>query len=202
MKNRLIILVALILSTISCTKQEVIYTGTYNGVFDMSMMDYLRTDDYNWKFTVEAIEHAGLTEMFEKDSITFFGIKSHSIERYIIFNDKKKITDFPVDEIKGLLLKYVHIGIVPKESIRFRNKNFLISDPEQDGGTEIGFIPGNKLLVYLEKTPYGGVPDAGAIKMQSYSNEVGSAIVISTPNLITNNGIVHALDYNNTFGEI
>ena len=203
MRNRLIILAVFALSVMSCTKQKVIDTGTYSGVFDMSMMDYLRTDDYNWKYTVEAIEHAGLTEMFENDDITFFGIKSHSIERYIYRNDKSKnpsIKNLPAEEIRAMLLKYVYKDVVRKEDIAFRNKEYEIFDPAQDGGTKLELMGGNIFTVYLETTPYAGVPDAGAIVMMGYSIIAGGDVVISTPNLTTNNGVVHALDYNLTFG--
>ena len=53
------------------------------------MMDYMRGDTYNWELTVQMIEHAGLTDLFEgkvghdaSDHIlgnTF----SYSIQRFI-----------------------------------------------------------------------------------------------------------------------
>ena len=139
--------------------------------------------------------------MFEKDSITFLGIKSHSILRYILKRKKESITEFPSEVIREMLLKYVHEGVVRKEDVAYRNKKYPIYDENQDGGTEIAFKAGNTLLLYLETTSYAGIPDAGAVIMMAYSEYVTS-LTISTPNLTTNNGVVHALDYNQEFGKI
>ncbi|MFR7807856.1 MAG: hypothetical protein ACLU4N_00325 [Butyricimonas faecihominis] len=66
MKKILIILVLfLVFCNISCTRQGVYDTGISSPYFDGTIMDYLRSDDYNWQLTVEMIEHAGLTDLFE-----------------------------------------------------------------------------------------------------------------------------------------
>ena len=47
------------------TEQKVIDTGVSNPYFDGTIMDYLRSNDKNWDLTVEMIEHADLTDLFE-----------------------------------------------------------------------------------------------------------------------------------------
>lgn len=47
------------------TEQKVIDTGVSNPYFDGTIMDYLRSNNKNWDLTVEMIEHAGLTDLFE-----------------------------------------------------------------------------------------------------------------------------------------
>nr|WP_288215268.1 hypothetical protein [uncultured Butyricimonas sp.] len=47
------------------TRQDVIDTGISSPYFEGNMMEYLRSDAYNWELTVQMIERAGLTDLFE-----------------------------------------------------------------------------------------------------------------------------------------
>ena len=49
----------------ACTQQDVINSGVSSPYHDCNMMDYMRGDTYNWELTVQMIEHAGLTDLFE-----------------------------------------------------------------------------------------------------------------------------------------
>ena len=86
---RTIILILCCVGMLSaCTQQDVIHSGISSPYHDCNMMDYMRGDTYNWELTVQMIEHAGLTDLFEGkvDSmpvITFWGISSYSIQRFI-----------------------------------------------------------------------------------------------------------------------
>lgn len=55
------------------TEQKVIDTGVSNPYFDGTIMDYLRSNDKNWDLTVEMIEHADLTDLFEGQVDTWSG---------------------------------------------------------------------------------------------------------------------------------
>lgn len=66
------------------TEQKVIDTGVSNPYFDGTIMDYLRSNDKNWDLTVEMIEHADLTDLFEGQvdtcpEITFWAPPAYSI---------------------------------------------------------------------------------------------------------------------------
>src|SRR5690554_369113 len=124
---------------VACTKQEVIDTGTADPAFEGSMMEYLRSDDYNWELTVALIEHAGLTDLFDgRDpqypKITFFGFKSYSVQRFLFDSQYKdqsegvftKVGDIPVDMARELVLKHVIKGNHLKEDIAYRNKEYVI----------------------------------------------------------------------------
>jgi hypothetical protein len=170
-------------------------------------MQYLRADDYNWKLTVELIERAGLTDLFEGrvDSlkeITFFGIKSYSIQRFLYDSQYKDpstgvfntVQDIPVEMARELVLKHVVKGKHLKNSIAYRNTAFLISDPQQDGGTNFTTVAGNQLRAFLESSPYAGVPDAGPVVMNLYSVTAGRIIPMATPDIQPVNGVIHALN--------
>lgn len=209
------ILILCALALVSCTKQEVIDTGVASPYFQGTMMEYLRSDDYNWALTVELIEHAGLTDLFEgKDpaypEITFFGFKSYSVQRFLFDSQYKdqsqgiftKVQDIPVEMAKELVLKHVIKGKHLKEDIAYRNKEYQISDPRQDGGTDLTTLEGNVLRAYLEGSPYGGVPDAGPVTMSLYSITAMRMIPMATPDIQPKNGVVHALNYGYEFGKI
>src|SRR5690554_4504057 len=83
-----------LLAMYSCTKQDIIDTGVSSPYFEGNIMQYLRSDDYNWKLTVELIERAGLTTLFEGNDpqypeITFFGFKSYSVLRFLYDSQHK-----------------------------------------------------------------------------------------------------------------
>ncbi len=213
MKHIYIILVVMLFTF--CTKQEVIDTGTANPYYDGNILEYLRSDDYNWELTVELIEHAGLTDLFEgKDpaypEITFFGFKSYSVLRFLLDSQHKdqsqgvftKVQDIPVAMARELILRHVVKGKHLKQSFAYRNKEFQISDPRQDGGTDLTTIEGNILRAYLEGSPYAGVPDAGPVIMNLYSITASRIIPMATPDIQPKNGVVHALNYGYEFGKI
>lgn len=199
----------------ACTKQEIIDTGTANPYFDGNMMEYLRSDDYNWKLTVELIEHAGLTALFEgKDpeypEVTFFGFKSYSVLRFLYDSQHKdqsqgvfiNVQDIPVELARELVLKHVINGTHLKESVAYRDQEYQISDPRQGGGTKFTTLGGNQLWAYLEGSPYAGVPNAGPVIMNLYSITAMRMIPMATPDIQPKNGVVHALNYGYDFGKI
>ncbi len=208
-------IIVVCLALASCTKQEVIDTGTANPRFEGSMLAYLRSDNYNWALTVELIEHAGLTDLFDgKDlanpQITFFGFKSYSVLRFLYdsqFKDQSqgvftKVQDIPVELAKALVLRHVVVGKHLKADVAYRNKEFQISDPRQDGGTDYTTLQGNVLRAYLEGSPYAGVPDAGPVILNLYSLTATRIIPMATPDIQPDNGVVHALNYGYEFGKI
>ncbi len=202
MKKRIILFLAVLSSLFSCTKQTVIDTGTNSGVFDMSMMDYLRTDPYNWGYTVKAIELTGLTDMFEKETITFLGIKSFTIENWVYANRLDSLEDADLVELKEMILDYVIEGNIKKEDVEYRDMDYSIQSDDQTGGSDFETMGGRTVRLYLEKSPWEGVPDAGPITFNAYSMSYYVQLQMATPGLTTNNGTVHALNSTHKFGEI
>ncbi len=212
MKNILLVVCVLIGLSACDTQQDVIDTGTASPYFEGTVMDFLRADAYNWELTVKMIERAGLTDLFEgrdesMPEITFWGLKSYSIQRYIwdeqIKNGKniQSVDDISVEDCRAFILRYVSKGKLLKKDIAYRNMEYQISDERQDGKTTVTCLAGNRFYAYLETSPYGGVADGGAVTLKLYSPVYGK-IPMATPDIQPTNGVVHALNYGHAFGEI
>ena len=216
MKKIIIILMLfLVFCNISCTRQDVYDTGISSPYFDGTIMDYLRSDDYNWQLTVEMIEHAGLTDLFEGKvdtcpEITCWGIKSHVIQRYLLHSKNGNITgekyatikEMPAKLCRDYILRYVTKGKFLKKDIAYRNPEFLIGAPEQDGGSDFTCLAGNKVRAYLEKREWNGIPDVGPVIMSLFSLTIGLEVGMDTPDIQPRNGVVHAVSYNHILGKI
>ncbi len=189
------------------TKQNWIDTGISSPYHDCSIMEYLRGDAYNWELTVEMIERADLTDLFEGQvdtlpEITFFGIPSYSILRYLWDNDMESVSELTPAFCRETILNHVVKGKYLKADIAYRNPNYLITDPQQDGGTELITLGGRQLKAYVDKSEYGGVPDAGAETMYLYSFSAYTQVPLASPDIQPLNGVVHALNYNFVLGRI
>lgn len=214
--KKIFICLSIWMACLACnTRQEVIDGGICSPYFEGSIMEYLRSDIDQWGYTVQMIERAGLASLFEGEvdsisELTFFAPPSYAVYRYLmdckykgISADKyEHIEDIPVEICRELILKHVVIGKYLKADIGFRNMDYGIYAPEQDGGTAFTCMGGNKVIAYLEKTAYKGIPDAGPVKMFLYSYTVGKMIPMATPDIQPRNGVVHALNYGYDFGKI
>ena len=147
----------------ACTQQNVINTGVSSPYHDCNIMDYLRSDKYNWELTVQMIEHAGLTDLFEGrvdtlPEITFWGIPSYSIQRFIFDSQENedletvytKVTEIPQSLCREFLLKHVTKGKILKADIAYKNKKYEINEEGQDGGTWITCLAGNRFIAYRD----------------------------------------------------
>ena len=214
--KKILIALNMCLACLACTtKQEVIDGGVSSPYYDGSIMEYLRSDPEQWGYTVQMIERAELTNLFEGEvdtiqAITFFAPPSFAVYRYLM--DCKydgvsevryeSIEEMPVELCRELILKHVVVGKYLKEDIRFRNMDYGIYAAEQDGGTAFTCMGENRVIAYLERNTYKGIPEAGAIEMFLYSVTVGKMIPLATPNIQPKNGVVHALNYGYDFGKI
>ena len=193
---------------ISCeTKQDVWDTGICSPYHDCSIMEYLRGDNYNWELTVELIEHAGLTDLFEGQvdtlpEITFWGFQRYSVLRYLYDNKLERVSENDVDEAKKLVLMHVTKGKVLKKDITVRDENYYIYESEQTGGTDFYTLEGSHLRAYVDIADYVYVPDGGAVTMYLYSFTAERMVPLSSPDIQPLNGVVHALNYNYVLGKI
>ncbi len=135
------------------TKQDWFDSGISSPYHDCSIMEYLQKDTANWKLTVELIERAELTHIFEgKDpnykEITFFAPPSLSILRYVwdkasgkeqfpgdpdrwraLSEDEKNHPEHLVqaldkDWCREMVLRHVIKGKHLKDEIAFRNRDY------------------------------------------------------------------------------
>lgn len=215
MKIKILISIACVWFTlIACTKQEVINSGIASPYFGGTMMDYLRSDKYNWELTVQMIERADLTDLFEGrvdtlPEITFFAPPSYSILRFLYESQENTNPDENYQAVKNMsvklcreyILKHVVKGKYLKKDIGYRNQAYPINDEQQDGGTWFRCLGGNQIIAYQETTEYGGVPNAGAILLRVYSPAYGT-VPMASPDIQPKNGVVHALNYSYSLGNI
>lgn len=199
--EKIIILCSILLASAACTKQMVYDTGICSPYHDCSIMDYLRGNDYEWGYTVELIEQAGLTDLFEGKvdtlpEITFLGIPSMSVERYLYDNQYDSVQQIDPYFCRRMVLQHVAKGKVLKQDIAFRNLEYAGNSPLQDGCTDITMLYGNKVRFWLEKSDYAGVPDAGPVSMNLWSLQTNLQIPLASPDIQPLNGVVHSLNYN------
>lgn len=105
----IVVVVATLGFTTSCTKYNFADTGTSVGYHDCTMWDYFKQDSYNWDSLVIMAEHAGLQEIFMGTSsygknLTVFGMTNHSIRRYLLQKGYKQIADVPVEDCRNFIL--------------------------------------------------------------------------------------------------
>lgn len=205
----------ILLLAVSCnTKYNYIDTGISNGVFEGSMLDYLRSDHYNWDSVVVLIERAELEPLFEgKDAdyeqITFFGPTNHSIRNWLMDDTVYRradtvyttIRDIPVDTCRIMVLRHVVKGRyltidVPKGSIGTNEGE------GQKDGMYMNALGGNELWLYTVQSPYYGVEGAGPLTLYLMSMDFSASVPLACPDIQCDNGVVCSLDYSYQFGQI
>lgn len=197
------IYIALISAILFCSCQEnnFVDTGKSIGVHDMSMLDYMKTDSYNWDSTVLVIERAGLESLFDGTSeeypqITFFGPTNLSIMKYMFPKGYIKVSDIPVEDCKSLILKHVLDSRYLKEDFPVGNNN------PREGGGDYETLGGNILWLYKRLEGYGPNKHVGPTHLYLESYDYKIAWDIASSDIQTNNGVVHSLGYDYIFGNI
>ena len=206
-QNIKIVLVAIIaLTTMSCeTQQDVFDTGVANAFFDGNMLQYLESDKENWALTVEMIKHAGMEDIFngsdpEYPEITFFGITSYSIQRFLWDNDKEVVTDLTPEECEYWLTRHIIKGKHLKASFPYRDTQYEIFDENQTGYTDLVSLGDNVFRTYLERTDYADIPNAGPTVMLIFSLDRNENMPLASPDIQPDNGVVHSLNYSYVLG--
>lgn len=211
-----------VLGCCSCTDYNYIDTGLANGKHDCSMWEYLRSDHRNWDSTVIMIEHAGLRDVFEGNSvygqITFFGITSKSILLYILYHNDEldelkkagaevadseywhRVTDIPADICRRMLLqlivpKRLMLADVPKGDFVTTSEG-LATDSEIGGGLYKN-LRGGELFLYTFQQDYKGIAGKGDMQLFMVSRNAGTPVknAVASCNIETINGVVHSLEY-------
>ena len=117
MKNILkyVIVISLSIVIFACTKQEVIDTGISSPYYDGSIMQFLRSDKYNFGMTVEMIERGGLVDLFEGkvdtcQELTFLAFKTHTVYLFLLDNNLDSVAQLQPEFCRDIVLRHVING--------------------------------------------------------------------------------------------
>lgn len=185
----------------ACQKQEIIDTGSALAKHDCSMLEYMKTDSYNWDTTILMIERAGLEDLFEgNDSeypqITFLGCTNHSIRRWMFSMGYLKVSDIPQEQCNDIILRHVIAG-------KYMVKDVPAGvDIPRSGGQFYETLAGSTLWLYTYKDPWGGIANAGPNHLYIESDEHGSKLNIASSDIQCETGVVHSIHYDYTIGEL
>ncbi len=179
-------------------------TGVSNGKHECSMLTYLKTDSYNWDSIVVMIKHAGLESLFDgknpqfKD-ITFFGPTNHSIRRFLYSHGFKEIKEMSPKFCEKMIVMHIVNKRIMKKDVNFRDMNSF----DIVNYTPLVTEGGIKLKAYKEREAWGEIENAGAEILYLLSETAGNKqIPLASPDIETQNGVVHSLNYNYTIGDM
>ncbi|MFR3328584.1 MAG: hypothetical protein ACLTSL_00175 [Odoribacter splanchnicus] len=200
---KIVIVYVLVFCIFSCTKQDVIDTGISSPYYEGTIMQFLQSDEYNFKLTVDMIERGGLTDLFEGEvdscsQITFLAFKTHTIYLFLLQNGLDSVMQLSPDLCRDIVLRHVIAGKHLKEEIGYRNLNYDFTageeiTEEKAGGSVFNTLDGAEVFLYREKSDYEGVPDMGPEYLYSYSITEKTYLPMATPDIQPNNGVIHAL---------
>ena len=201
-------IVVMVLCLCSCTKYNYINGGTANGIHDCTMWEYFHTNSYDWDSTVVMIEHAGLKSLFdgtgEYKQITFFGLTSNSILRYMLENNDERVTDIPVGKCQDIIQKLVApkrimLNDVPRGN-RIQSGGGIESAFVEYDGLVFDCIRGS-LFLWTQRMAYNDIEDTGEIALYIASrNQDGTRNErVASTDIQTTNGVVHSLNYDFRF---
>ena len=201
-------IVVMVLCLCSCTKYNYINGGTANGIHDCTMWEYFHTNSYDWDSTVVMIEHAGLKSLFdgtgEYKQITFFGLTSNSILRYMLENNYERVTDIPGGKCQDIIQKLVApkrimLNDVPRGN-RIQSGGGIESAFVEYDGLVFDCIRGS-LFLWTQRMAYNDIEDTGEIALYIASrNQDGTRNErVASTDIQTTNGVVHSLNYDFRF---
>ena len=201
-------IVVMVLCFCSCTKYNYINGGTANGIHDCTMWEYFHTNSYDWDSTVVMIENAGLKSLFdgtgEYKQITFFGLTSNSILRYMLENNYERVTDIPVGKCQDIIQKLVApkrimLNDVPRGN-RIQSGGGIESAFVEYDGLVFDCIRGS-LFLWTQRMAYNDIEDTGEIALYIASrNQDGTRNErVASTDIQTTNGVVHSLNYDFRF---
>lgn len=201
-------IVVMVLCLCSCTKYNYINGGTANGIHDCTMWEYFHTNSYDWDSTVVMIEHAGLKSLFdgtgEYKQITFFGLTSNSILRYMLENNYERVTDIPIGKCQDIIQKLVApkrimLNDVPRGN-RIQSGGGIESAFVEYDGLVFDCIRGS-LFLWTQRMAYNDIEDTGEIALYIASrNQDGTRNErVASTDIQTTNGVVHSLNYDFRF---
>ncbi|WP_430812391.1 MULTISPECIES: hypothetical protein [unclassified Carboxylicivirga] len=228
--KKIVFLMLLVVLVSSCKKDNFHYDRLAEAKFDGNIMDYLRSDDYNWSMTVEMIERAAtnpgdeyLIDLFEgtsdlADSITFFGFTNHSIRRWMydpnpwimIPNDGapgrfpkdvyQEVSQIPVELCAYFVKSHILLGARNKGSFNKGYIDYTIGDIV--GKTQLDMLYGNSIFAWKEDPNTTDAPGLYPVTLKVRNVLRYTEVVIASADIHPSNGYVHSLSYKYTIGQI
>ncbi|MGX5818880.1 fasciclin domain-containing protein [Chitinophaga lutea] len=205
-------LLCLVLLTQSCKKEYYVDGGVANPNYNGTIYDYLTEKTMYFDTLRRVVEHAGLKDMLNSDTVTFFAPSDEVLRqvlndvngrRFAAREDSVEFEDIDASVWREYLGRYIIkgkrlAGSFPRVSTSninaFPGINYIMLD---------GYI----LNIGLEYTNYNGVEAVGprvlylidvAADPTNYDN-VPKVRVVSS-DIQPKNGVVHVLSYSHIFG--
>lgn len=194
-----------LLSASSCKKYYV-DSGVHDPVFQGTTIDFLKDKAAYFDSTLMVIELAGMTEVLEKENVTFFAPPSSSIAR-VIFNLNRNLRFNGKDTVEKLEQIKPEVWRSTLEQYVFKGTSLLKDYPQKDTVAYVTY-PGHNYASYGGKIMNIGVifQDAGGVQYAGYRQLFLSYIPdfsnpqvglqnnpVSTSDIQTNNGAIHVL---------
>ncbi len=198
-------LMALLL--VNCQDESYLHdSGVHNPYYEGTIMDYLESRPDYFKTTVEVVKLAGMEDVLENQTVTFFAPTDWSINtsvnalsRYLYQNGSDSIKD--LRQIKPEVWKeFLSMYIVPDK--------YLLNDIPQLDTTLVSSFPGQAYYSMSGRPMNMGVvyADAGGVKYAGPRQILYSYILdfndmemrnayVATCNIQPTNGVVHVIRF-------
>ncbi len=208
MRKVMYIIIAASLLAVGCTKNNFIDTGVSDGRHEgKSLLEYMEAHSYDWDSTVMMVRHAGveIMQLFEgKDEahpeITFFGLTNHSIRRYLLTNNIKRVSDLDPAWCRSVLLKHVVDGKIYRKDIPAGKPGDY--GTRGTGGEGLKNLAGEDVWTYVFVEEKQGVVDNAPKAIYVNFLKAGKGnFRVASGDIEPDNCVVHALEYKFTLGD-
>jgi len=213
----LIIMSVLLLVGAGCQKQDYFHnTGKHTSNFNGTVLDYLKSKPGTWDSINKIIKLAGMEDVFNKESITFFAPDDSCVRRTLVALNQQLDRDGKQQVTK---LEQISPLVWKNQLSRYLfKKSKSMNDYPQLDPSNLSAYPGQIYTSYLGDLMNVGViyNDAGGVMYAGYRQLRLSYIpsisaprdyntwytaTVATVNVAPTNGFVHVLNYSNhSFG--
>ncbi|HEY9261384.1 fasciclin domain-containing protein [Chitinophaga sp.] len=206
----ILLLVGLLMS--ACKKDYYVDGGLADPHYNGTVYDYLVKNPYLFDTIAFIVEKAGLKDMLQNDSVTFFAPTDQSIGdalgqlneyRYIMVEDSAHLSDIPGSVWRKFLMRYIMKGKHTANQFARVDPNNVYAYPGINYVMAEGYIV-NIGLIYQN---YNGVEAVGARVLRltditydpvTYRNN--PYVMVASSDIQPTNGVIHALNIKHTFG--
>ncbi|MGY3053009.1 hypothetical protein ACVWYG_001206 [Pedobacter sp. UYEF25] len=193
-------------SFFSCKKKYFFDTGVHVAKYDGSILQYLKSNKVMFDTTVQVIDLAGMTEILDKENVTFFAPTSSSIAKSVLYlneflsaNGQDTVKDYR--QIKRAVWRKILAQYI------FKGTNKLKDYPQLDTLAYTAY-PGQAYTSFDGQIMNIGViyNDAGGVKYTGYRqlylsyiqdrtqpNQSLINVPVATSDIQPTNGIIHVL---------
>ncbi|MGO4290931.1 fasciclin domain-containing protein [Chitinophaga sp. RAB17] len=206
----ILLLVGLFIS--ACKKDYYIDGGLADPHYNGTIYDYLVKNPYLFDTVAFIVEKAGMKDMLQNDSVTFFAPTDQSIGdalralnelRYRMVEDSAQLSDIPGSVWRDFLLRYIMKG-------KHTANQFARVDPANwyaYPGINYVMANGYILNIGLQYQNYNGVEAVGArillltdITFDPVTFRNNPYVNVASSDIQPTNGVIHALNIRHTFG--